>query len=370
MEAKLSSATKRAIAGDYFRSCEWFCDFRESPVEGDLNFEEGTHRRDPSSVLKVGDTYYVWYTKSKGDAVGFHTGDLDAKVFPWDQCDVWYATSKDGYKWEEKGVAVARGEKGSYDDRSVFTPEAMEHEGKFYLVYQVIQSPYLLRSYESIAIAVSDSPDGPFVKSEKPILEPTKNGIWEGEEDNRFKVTKKGGFDSHKVHDPLLFAFKGKFYLYYKGEPMGEELFMGGRETKWGVAIADNILGPYTRSEYNPVTNSGHETCLWKYNGGMAAFLRTDGIEKNTLQFSEDGINFEIKSVIKGGPEASGPFRCEESMTNPLAGMNWGLSHDVDHKWGFIVRFDIDETQKMIFTTKDLYGSGKFDWTEANEEKE
>lgn len=61
---------------------------------------------------------------------------------------------------------------------------------------------------------------------------------------------------------------------------MGEELYMGGRETKWGVAIADDIMGPYVKSEYNPVTNSGHETCLWKYNGGIAAFLRTDGVEK------------------------------------------------------------------------------------------
>ncbi len=60
---------------------------------------------------------------------------------------------------------------------------------------------------------------------------------------------------------------------------------MGGRETKWGVAIADNIWGPYVRNEYNPITNSGHETCLWKYGDGIAAFLRTDGVEKNTLHF-------------------------------------------------------------------------------------
>ena len=87
------------------------------------------------------------------------------------------------------------------------------------------------------------------MKSVKPILEPTKDGIWDGNEDNRFTVKKKGSFDSLKVHDPLLIPYKGKFYLYYKGEPMGEELFMGGRETKWGVAIADTIEGPYVRSE-------------------------------------------------------------------------------------------------------------------------
>ncbi len=352
---KMSSATKRAIERDYFQSSEWFCDFRESEIKG-LEVEEGIHRRDPSSVLKVGDTYYVYYSKSYGPHVGFHSGDLDAKVFPWDYTEIWYATSKDTYTWEEQGVAVTRGEKGAYDERSVFTPEAMKYNGKYYIVYQTVENPYVNRVFECIAIAVSDSPEGPFVKSPAPILEPTRDGIWEGEEDNRFAVIKKGGFDSHKVHDPLLFHYNDKFFLYYKGEPMGEEVYMGGRETKWGVAIADNIMGPYTRSEYNPITNSGHETCLWKYKDGMAAFLRTDGVEKNTIQFAEDGINFEIKSVIKGGPEASGPYRPDDTDTdNPLEGMTWGLSHNVDGKWGFLIRFDIDTVQRDTYRDRTFY---------------
>ncbi|XOQ44550.1 MAG: Alpha-1,3-L-neoagarobiase F / Alpha-1,3-L-neoagarobiose hydrolase, family GH117 [Clostridium sp.] len=351
---KISSATKRAMERNYYQSCEWFCDFRLSDVEG-IGYEENVHRRDPSSVLKIGDLYYVWYTKSVGESVGFHTGDDNAKVFPWDQSEIWYAVSKDGYKWEERGPAVQRGEPGSYDDRSVFTPEVLEYEGKYYLVYQTVQSPYRVRSFENIAMAKSDSPDGPFVKLPEPILCPTKDGEWEGDEDNCFLVKKKGSFDSHKVHDPLLLPFRGKFYLYYKGEPMGEELYMGGRETKWGVAIADKIEGPYIRSEYNPITNSGHETCLWKYNGGIAAFLTTDGVEKNTLQFAEDGINFEIKAVIKGGPEAAGPFRDVESKDNPLQGMKWGLCHDVSGKWGYIRRFDLDEWQKKVYTSRTMY---------------
>ncbi len=354
MEKKMSAATKRAIERDYFQSGDWFCDFDECPVEG-IGFEDGIHRRDPSSILLVGDTYYVYYTKSIGPHVGFHSGDLSAKVFPWDHSELWYATSKDGYKWEEKGLALPRGEAGEYDDRSVFTPEALEYEGKYYLVYQVVKDPYVNRSYESIAIAVSDSPDGPFVKSKAPIVEPSADGEWDGDEDNRFAVKSKGSFDSHKTHDPLLIPFKGKFYLYYKGEIMGEELYMGGRETKWGVAIADDILGPYVKSEYNPITNSGHETCLWKYNGGIAAFLRTDGVEKNTMQFAEDGINFEIKSVIKAGPEASGPFRAEESFDNPLAGLQWGLTHKWKNGWGYIERFDINEKQKNIFKRRKMY---------------
>jgi len=31
--------------------------------------------------------------------------------------------------------------------------------------------------------------------------------------------------------------YRGKFYLYYKGEQMGEEMTFGGREIKWGVAL-------------------------------------------------------------------------------------------------------------------------------------
>lgn len=75
---KMSSATKRALERNYYQSCEWFCDFKESDVEG-IGYEPGVHRRDPSSVLKVGDLYYVWYTKSVGKHVGFHTGDETQK---------------------------------------------------------------------------------------------------------------------------------------------------------------------------------------------------------------------------------------------------------------------------------------------------
>ena len=36
------------------------------PLKGDLAYEEGVVRRDPSAMLKIGDTYYVWYSKSYG----------------------------------------------------------------------------------------------------------------------------------------------------------------------------------------------------------------------------------------------------------------------------------------------------------------
>ena len=334
----LSAASRRALK--YTRGPEWFFQFKEDDLTGDLAYEEGVIRRDPSAVIQIGDTYYVWYTRGEGETAGFGTGDPSQKVFPWDLTEVWYATSKDGWDWQEQGLAVGRGLEGSYDDRAVFTTEIFVHEDKYYLVYQVVKAPYVVRVKNNIGMAISDSPNGPWEKLPEPILRPADNGEWLGDEDDRFKVISKGDFDSHKVHDPCLIHYKEKFYLYYKGEQMGEGMNFGGREIRWGVAIADKPEGPYAKSPYNPVTNSGHEVCVWPYRGGIAALLTTDGPEKNTVQYAPDGINFEIVAVLKRAPEALGLFRTPDPDENPLAGIRWGLCHVYRDGWQYIRRFE------------------------------
>tara|TARA_R110002124_G_scaffold57700_10_gene161500 strand:- start:13567 stop:14769 length:1203 start_codon:yes stop_codon:yes gene_type:complete len=323
----LSAASKRALNWPDIGN-EWFIEFSSlQPLKGDLAYEEGIVRRDPSAMLFENGKYYVWYSKSTGPTDGF-AGDIDKdKVFPWDRCDIWYATSEDGWTWKEEGMAVGRGEKGAYDDRSVFTVEIMKHEDMYYLTYQTVKSPYNVRVKNQIGLAWSDSPEGPWTKSEEPILSPADNGIWKGEEQDRFAVVKKGDFDSHKVHDPCILPYKGKFYLYYKGEQMGEEITFGGRQIRHGVAIADHPNGPYVKSPYNPISNSGHEICVWPYNGGIASLITTDGPEKNTIQWAPDGINFEIMSSIKGAPHAIGLNRSADSEKEPTEILRWGLSH-------------------------------------------
>jgi len=336
---QLSAASKRALEWTRW-SNEWFGEFEIFDLKGDLAYEEGVVRRDPSGLIQNDGKYFVWYTKSIGASDGF-AGDIEKdKVFPWDRCDIWYATSEDGWTWKEEGMAVGRGEKGSYDDRSVFTVEVLEHEGKYYLTYQTVKSPYVVRVKNQVGIAWSDSPHGPWTKSAEPILSPAENGIWEGEEDNRFKVARKGDFDSHKVHDPCLLFYKNKFYLYYKGEQMGEEILWGGRQIRHGVAISDHPLGPYVKSPYNPISNSGHEICVWNHNGGIASLITTDGPEKNTIQWSPEGINFEIMSVIKSAPQAIGLNRTLDAEREPFAVFEWGLTHKyMNDNYQYIRRF-------------------------------
>ncbi|MEM8583344.1 MAG: family 43 glycosylhydrolase [Bacteroidota bacterium] len=336
---KLSAASKRALAWPKL-SNEWFGEFEVFDLKGDLAYEEGVVRRDPSAIIQVDGLYYVWYSRSTGPTDGF-AGDIETeKVFPWDRCDIWYATSKDGWTWKEQGPAVLRGESGEYDDRSVFTVEIFVHEERYYLVYQTVKSPYTVRVKNEVGIAWSDSVTGPWTKNRSPILSPAGNGVWKGEEDNRFQVINKGDFDSHKVHDPCILPFEGKFYLYYKGEQMGEEITWGGRQIRHGLAIADHPLGPYEKSPYNPISNSGHEICVWPYQGGIASLITTDGPEKNTLQWAEDGINFEIQSVIKSAPHAIGLNRSLDADREPFAIFEWGLTHQyANDDYQYIRRF-------------------------------
>ena len=283
---------------------------------------------DPSKVIQVEGVYYTWYTRSTGAAVGFGTGDPEAKVFPWDLSEVWYATSVDGWDWQEQGLAVGRGKTGEFDDRSVFTPEILAHNGQYYLVYQTIKAPYLNRSQNTVGMAIADSPLGPWKKLAKPILEPATNGEWLGEFDNRFLVKNQGDFDSHKVHDPTLMVLNNQCYLYYKGERKGERVTSGGREIRWGVAIAEQPQGPYVKSQYNPISQSGHELSIWHYKGGVAMISSHDGPEKRTIQYAPDGINFEIRAYLEDDiPSAMGLVGSLDNDAHPTAGLQWGLHH-------------------------------------------
>lgn len=336
----LSAASKRALAWPKIGN-EWFGEFQVVDLKGDLAYEEGIVRRDPSALIYKDGKYFVWYSKSIGPSQGFG-GDIENdKVFPWDRCDIWYATSSDGWTWKEEGMAVPRGARGAYDDRSVFTTEIMVFGDKYYLCYQTVKSPYNVRVKNQVGLAWADSPYGPWTKSKEPILSPADNGIWKGEEQNRFNVIKKGDFDSHKVHDPCIIPYKEKFYLYYKGEQMGEEITFGGRQIRHGVAIADNPKGPYVKSPYNPISNSGHEICVWPFEGGIGSLITTDGPEKNTIQWAPDGINFVIMAVIKGAPHAIGLNRAiENADKEPFAVFEWGLTHQyMNSDYQYIRRF-------------------------------
>lgn len=317
------------------RNNPFYSNFKYSQVTG-IGEEIGVTRRDPSAIIKENDTYYVWYTKrqTESDPVGAKAQTDTLPAVDWDLADLWYATSNDGFEWQEQGVAVARAPKGDYGDRSVCTPSILVFKERYYLYFQTYSDCWIEHDCMGVSMAWADSPDGPWHRLDGPVVDQGAAGEW----------------DSCSVHDPFPLVYKGQIWLYYKGQPLEPSTDTIIRAQ--GVAVADKPEGPFTKSPLNPVLNSGHETCLYPFGEGIAAFMILDGPEKNTIQYASDGINFEPKSHVQMPPVAPGPF-CPDLFTGNGngRGITWGLCHfnsmgdasgEGKDNYNFLARFDCD----------------------------
>jgi len=294
-----------------------------SALKGLERDPDGFLRRDNSDIIKVGDLYYVWYSK-------MNQFIPDTPV----TSNIWYATSPDGVTWTEKGQCLTTGEAGSWDDRVVYTPGILVAKGKYYLFYTG-QSTVERRTGDftgnvrGIGIAVSDSPSGPWTKlASNPALIPG---------------TDVADFDSHVVDDSCLIVRNGKYWLYYKGRQWGKK----PTETKMGVAVAEKPEGPYIKHKSNPLAFGGHEVLVWPEGKGVAALVGMKLDEKPVpfyLMFAEDGIQFKKKGQIanKDAPWAPGAYRPEAFTDNGKGEMiKWGLHIGGKRPNLYLERFDI-----------------------------
>ena len=370
--APISKATQRVydIYGPYKdQHSDFFSAFKYSRISG-IGKEKGITRRDPSKIIKAGDTYHVWYTRRQTQETwqGVEQASETRPAWAWDKAEIWHAASKDGFHWQEQGIAVPRGQPGAYDDRSVFTPDILAHDGRYFLYYQVIQGVWKHRSVHQIGMAWAESPAGPWTKLEEPILRPGRRGGFVGDDDDPNAIESYGDWDSHKLHDPYILKYRGQFWLFYKGVQFGRayrhDLGIG-----WGVAMADDPRGPFIKSPLNPVTNSGHETFLYPFREGIVAVTSHEGPEKNTVQYAPDGLHFDVVGKVSVPPVAAGPYVPDAFADNGDGrGITWGLAHihhghDGPLADSYLVRFDCSlsrDTQRAGF-----YRAWNYRWPES-----
>ncbi|MUH34707.1 glycoside hydrolase [Zobellia amurskyensis] len=333
---KMSAAMER-IYTDYEapqpQHNELFSQFKYTELKGfDYNGHDGTiTRRDPSKTLLHNGKYYVWYTY-RNTSTPPRGADMSNDTIPssdWDLSEIWYATSTDGFTWEEQGVAIKRPKKPLVGWRSVTTTDILEWEGKYYLYYQGFMEASGKRGDDCpVAVSYADSPEGPWTPYNKIVIENGKEGEW----------------DQYSIHDPYPLVHNGKVYIYYKSD-FGEK---PDKVRMQGLAIADNPLGPFKKHPLNPVITSGHETSLFPFRKGVAALVYKDGPEHNTIQYAEDWVNFEIASITELMPYAAAPH-VPDAFTNTTdgRGITWGLAHFIslggkDQFHSKLVRFDCD----------------------------
>jgi hypothetical protein len=315
---------------------ELFSKFRYTPIEGlDYNGGDGTiSRRDPSKVIKAGGKYYVWYTRRATNTPprGASGGTDVIPSTDWDLAEIWYATSTNGFVWKEQGLAVPRPPKPNVGWRSVSTPDVLFWKGKYYLYYQGFLEMSGKRGDDCpVTVSWADSPDGPWNATHKIVIPNGPEGAW----------------DQYSIHDPYPLVYKGRIYLYYKSDFNGRPEPIRAQ----GLAVADDPLGPFEKCPLNPVLNSGHETGLFPFRGGIAAFAIRHGNEQNTIQFAPDGINFKVASIVSLMPIAPGPYvPYAFTDTKDGRGITWGLSHfttagTTTTKHSILARFDCDLSQ-------------------------
>ena len=281
-----------------------------------IGLDNEVSRRDPSDVIKVGDLYYVWYSRGPVKT-GYNA-------------TVWYATSEDGIHWMEKGEAVGKSTvSGAWDEASVFTPNILVAEGRYWLFYTGISKKPKVKPDSKIGIAVSDSPDGPWERlPNNPVLRNSPN---------------KGDFDSHLVDDACLIVRDGKYWFYYKGRQLGKS----PSETQMGLAIAERPEGPYVRHEANPVIPGNHEVVVWPQGTGVAAMIGKVGPKDivHTIQYAADGVHFTTTHKTEGGVFAGGTYRPEAFTDSQQGEMpEWGVEIGKGKRLLCIQRFDMESS--------------------------
>ncbi|WP_341227892.1 family 43 glycosylhydrolase [uncultured Arcticibacterium sp.] len=317
---------------------EVFSQFKYTEVKGfDYNNADGTiTRRDPSKVIFANGKYYVWYTHRETSTPP-QGAQKSSDVIPssdWDLAEIWYASSTDGFTWKEEGVAIKRPEKPLVGWRSVTTPDILVWEGKYYLYYQGFMEASGKRGDDCpVAVSYADSPDGPWTPYHKIVVPNGAENEW----------------DHFSIHDPYPLVHNGKIYLYYKSD--------FDKNPNWvrmqGLATADNPLGPFTKHPLNPVISSGHETSLFPFKEGIAALVYKDGNEHNTVQYAEDGVNFNIAAITELMPYAAAPYIPDAfTDTKDGRGITWGLAHFINQggrgkTHSVLVRFDCDLSQDL-----------------------
>jgi hypothetical protein len=289
--------------------------FRYSRVEGfpDDGF---ISRRDPSKVIRVDGRYYVYYTCRNTGNRPVPQGE-DTDVLPstdWDLADIYVATSDDGFVWEEHGPALTRSG-ADWNLRSASTPDILPWDGRYYLYVQIYEGPIRDDSC-GVGVAVADTPAGPFELIQQEVLPRGGEGEW----------------DMRTIHDPYPLRYQNQVYLYYKSAPA---LRHDPASTPYchGVAIADGPEGPFVKHRTNPIQNSGHETMYWPYRGGVASLQIRNGNEANTVQWSPDGLSFDLKAIVDIPPHAGGPYIPDISSDDGDGrGILWGLCFSMERE--------------------------------------
>ena len=179
---------------------------------------------------------------------------------------------------------------GYWDATTCHNPSVKFVDGKYALFFMGNSDGKT--DTKRIGLATADSLNGPWKRPDQPLLLPGPAGAW----------------DDHCTTNPAFIKnpHNGQYWLYYKSwnteeyNASTDPLVKGNR--KYGLAIADNLEGPYVKYKGNPVidfSKRGNNTQLedgfvWFENNRFKMICRDMGVFNH-----EYGLYMESKKGFK-----------------------------------------------------------------------
>jgi predicted GH43/DUF377 family glycosyl hydrolase len=161
--------------------------------------------KDPS-IIKAGDTYYMYYTSANPWQDTGNGGQGEPRID--------YATSHDGINWTRQGVAIAKGKAGEWDDTRPQAPaKPILKDGVYYLYYA--------GAGKGVTTGYATSTD-------------LKN--WT-------KSPKNPVLHQGKCNDPFVYLENGTYYLFYTSGGDSIHYVTSSNLIDWSPPVATGATG-------------------------------------------------------------------------------------------------------------------------------
>ena len=271
----------------------------------DVSPREGAFRMDDwivwgGSVIRAGDGKYYMYASRWPKHLSMSAWVTNSEVV------VAVSDVPEGPYTFQKVILPARG-KEYWDGMATHNPNIHYHDGRYILFYVGVTYDFgrpedsipTRVMYEEawntkrIGVAISDSPMGPFIRMDEPVMLPRPDH-----------------WDAAIISNPAPFIHDdGSVLLIYKSAPVPYPGRNQNRTLQFGVARADHYTGPYervaenNRIEFTPIDTDVEDPYIW-YDGKkyyLLAKCMNDSItgeaQSGFLATSDDGISWRISDV-------------------------------------------------------------------------
>jgi hypothetical protein len=191
------------------------------------------------SLIKRGAEYYLYF--SRWPASFGHQGWVT-------NSEIAYAVGRDLFgPFEYRGTVLAGAGGDSWDADVTHNPVVLEADGAYYLYYMGNRgngSYWSHRNNQRIGVAVATSPEGPWIRSESPLVD-----------------VSPGSWDHLMVSNPTVArGGDGLFYMIYKG--VGDGPLPKGGAVVLGLAVAEHPTGPFRKIAGPLLANPEHPWSL------------------------------------------------------------------------------------------------------------